>query len=44
MTKAEKDSYRKSYYWKKKMLRIYGRLLMKNIIRAFRVEKLFKTK
>ncbi len=44
MTKQEKDNYRDSFYWKRKMLRIYGRLAIKNTIKVFKAEKLFKTK
>ena len=44
MTKEEKDNYKNSFYWKRKMLRIYGRLAIKNIMKVFKAEKLFKTK
>ena len=44
MTKEEKDNYRDSFYWKRKVLRIYGRLVIKNIIKAFGVKKYIKEK
>lgn len=44
MTKQEKNNYRNSFYWKNKMLKVYGRLAIKNIIKAFKLEKLFDAK
>lgn len=44
MTKEEKDNYRDSFYWKRKMLKVYGRLAIKSIIKVFGFEKLFGAK
>ncbi len=44
MTKEEKDNYKNSFYWKRKMLRIHGRLAIKGIIKAFGLKKYIKEK
>ena len=44
MTKEEKDNYKNSFYWKRKMLRIHGRLAINGIIKAFGLKKYIKEK